>query len=475
MNNISRHSQLAKNTMILTFGKICTQFVSFFLLPLYTSILDPSDYGIVDLISTYAFLILPIISLQTDMGVFRFLLDAREDEKKSNTMISTVITVNTVQMFGFILIFSVLHFLIESQYKMFLALEVCLNLYTGTLMQIARGKGKNEIYTISSFISATSSVVMNVIFLAVLRMGVLGMFIGLIISKIITLIYLVFTLKLWKYYKICNFDKELLKEITKYSIPLVPNQLAWWAVGSSDRLVITHVLGMAQNGIFAIAGKFSSMYIAFYNIFNLAWTENSALYVNDKDRDQYLSSVISTMFSLFSMVCIGIIAVMPFVFPIIINEKYIDAYPQIPILMCAVLCQSVVGLISVIYTAKKKSVVLAKTSFWIALINIVTDIGLVKFIGLYAASLSTFIAYAAMMLYRFYDVKKYANIKIPRRKLILTTLLAISVCIGYYLNIKFLQILMLLLTIIIAVVENSVFIITSIKMILNKVKILKES
>lgn len=474
MNNTSRQNQLAKNTLILTFGKICTQFVSFFLLPLYTTILDPSDYGIVDLISTYAFLILPMISLQMDMGVFRFLLDTRQDEKQSNMMISTVITVNTIQMFGFLFLFFMLHFLVESQYKIFLALEVCLNLYTCTLMQIARGKGKNEIYTISSFLSATSSVAMNVVFLVIFRMGVLGMFIGLIISKIITLIYLVFALKLWKLYQIKNFNMEQFKEILKYSAPLVPNQLAWWAVGSSDRLVITHVLGMAQNGIFAIAGKFSSMYIAFYNIFNLAWTENSALYMNDKDRDQYLSSIISTMFSLFSSVCIGIIAAMPFIFPVIINEKYIDAYPQIPILMCAVLCQSVVGLISVIYTAKKKSGVLAKTSIWIALINVITDIGLVKFIGLYAASFSTFIAYAIMMIYRFYDVKKYAEIRIPRRKLILTTLLTIGVCIGYYSNIKFLQILMLLLTITIAVVENSAFIVASIKLVLDKVKILKE-
>ena len=46
---MSRNKELAKNTMILTFGKICTQFVSFLLLPLYTAILEPEVYGIADL------------------------------------------------------------------------------------------------------------------------------------------------------------------------------------------------------------------------------------------------------------------------------------------------------------------------------------------------------------------------------------------------------------------------------------------
>ena len=33
---MSRKTELAKNTAILTVGKLCTQCISFFLLPLYT-------------------------------------------------------------------------------------------------------------------------------------------------------------------------------------------------------------------------------------------------------------------------------------------------------------------------------------------------------------------------------------------------------------------------------------------------------
>ena len=50
---MSRSKELVKNTAILTIGKMCTQFVSFLLLPLYTALLSTEEYGIVDLFTTY--------------------------------------------------------------------------------------------------------------------------------------------------------------------------------------------------------------------------------------------------------------------------------------------------------------------------------------------------------------------------------------------------------------------------------------
>ena len=47
---MSRKTELAKNTAILTVGKLCTQCISFFLLPLYTAILSTEEYGTFDLL-----------------------------------------------------------------------------------------------------------------------------------------------------------------------------------------------------------------------------------------------------------------------------------------------------------------------------------------------------------------------------------------------------------------------------------------
>ena len=52
----------------------------------------------------------------------------------------------------------------------------------------------------------------------------------------------------------------VLKEIIKYSVPLIPNMISWWIVSASDRTIISTVLGVAQNGIYSAANKFSGVF-----------------------------------------------------------------------------------------------------------------------------------------------------------------------------------------------------------------------
>ena len=76
---MSRIKDLTKNTLIITIGRISTQFITFLLLPLYTSLLSTEEYGSVDLITTLVQLIIPITSLMIDQGVFRYLLNCKDE------------------------------------------------------------------------------------------------------------------------------------------------------------------------------------------------------------------------------------------------------------------------------------------------------------------------------------------------------------------------------------------------------------
>lgn len=83
-----KEKQLIKNTIIVGVGKVCTQFISFFLLPLYTSLLSAEEYGIVDLLNTYVALLIPIFFFQSDQAVFRFLIDVRDQEEEKKNILT---------------------------------------------------------------------------------------------------------------------------------------------------------------------------------------------------------------------------------------------------------------------------------------------------------------------------------------------------------------------------------------------------
>lgn len=465
---MSRKKDLAKNTVILTFGRICTQFVSFLLLPLYTAILEPEVYGIADLFNSYIYLIIPLVSLMLDQGLFRFLLECREDEKRKKTLLSTVLLINGIEIIIYLLIYMLIQRFIGSQYKIFLLIDVAINILLNTLLQFARGVGKNGVYAISSFLSASMTVVSNVVTLVFLRMGAWGLFISTVIGRSIALIVTVILLKTWRYFGVKEFSKDEAKRLMSYSLPFIPNQLSWWIISVSDRTIISWFLNVAANGLYSVANKFSSIYITFYNIFNLSWTESVSLHINDKDSEEFLENTINTMFKLFYAVCIGIIAYMPLVFPLLINKQYNRAYEQIPILMLAVLFQVIVGLYSVIYVALKKSTEIAKTSFWAAVINIGVDVALIKFIGLYAASISTLVAYATMSVYRYFHIKKYVNVPLHKKAIYL--LITVIVCLSYYCNNDFMNIFMALAVTVFAVASNKDFIQDTITIIFTSIK-----
>lgn len=452
---MNRSKELAKNTVILTIGKMCTQFVSFMLLPLYTTLLSTEEYGVVDLLITYISLLLPLVCWQLDQGIFRFMLDIRDDNNKIKSLFSSILALNFFQSLIFVLLFYILTpFFFISEYKIYLLLGVVLNVLSSLLMQFARGLRKMFHYSVASFLTAVSTVCLNVLFVAVFKMGANGIFIATMCGIGINCVYLIIALGAWKYIDIKGINIKLIIDVCKYSAPLIPNQISGWILSASDRTIVSQFISIAANGVYSVANKFSNLVGTFYGFFNLAWVETVSVHYNDEDRDSFISEMIETVLNIFVSVCVCIIAIMPFVFPIMVNSKYEDAYYQIPILLVAVIFQILVGLYSAIYIALKKSVTIARTTIAGAIINVVVNIALIRFIGLYAASISTLVSYACVALYRKVDVKKYVNINLNKRNVISNIIMVITVTIGYYINLNFTNIILFVLAVIYALFIN---------------------
>lgn len=211
----------------------------FFLLPLYTAILSTEEYGTFDLLVTYSTLLLPLVNWQLDQGLFRFMLDYRGNKEEQGKLFSTLLLFSTIQSIIYIILLFVQN-LFENSKCVFLLLYVVLHVYTALFLQFVRGLGYSVKYTIASFISASATTVLNVIALAILKMGLQGLFLSTLIAQFLTLLYLVFTSKAWEYFSAKSIRPTVFKRVGAYSIPLIPNNLAWWVVNASDRTIIAH-------------------------------------------------------------------------------------------------------------------------------------------------------------------------------------------------------------------------------------------
>ena len=470
MNN--KKKQLVKNTIIIFLGKTSTQLISFFLLPLYTAYLTTSQYGLVDLIQTYVTLLVPILTLETEMSIFRYLIDSRGKEDDTEKLMNN----NFYILFISMLIFSFVYLLVclttNIPYKLLIYFDVLVCLLSGNFLQVARGMGKTVDFSIACVVTGITTIISNLILIVGLGFRADGMILSMALANGVCSIYLFIRLKLYKYLSFKLKDTKLIKGMLKYSLPLVPNGVSWWIVNVSDRTIISWLIGSAANGLYAINNKFPTILSSLLGIFNLSWSESSALHINDPDRESFFSDVINSMIKLFSCIGLCLITVMPFIFPIFINNKFHDAIYYIPILVIAYVFNVVISLYTGIYIGLKKTKEVASTTIIGAIINIVLNLMFIKIIGIWAAAISTALSYFAMMMYRYFDLKKYMKITFDKKALLSLLFVFTLAFVIYYYNNLYLNILSLVLSIIYAYFLNRTFIKSGVKTVLRKMKII---
>lgn len=442
---MSKKADLAKNTLIIAAGRFSVQLVSFVLLPVYTFFLTPEQYGLVDLIITYVTLMVPIVLLQLDRGAFRFLIDTRGDARATASIIAGAFRVVSLVLVAALAIYAIVAIYFGVPYYLLIAAMVVSTAVMNLLLQIARGLGHNLEFAKASFASAIVLFVSALLLVVVAGVGVPGVLVAMAIAHTIGALYLIYRLRMFNWLKSERGVVDYSGKMVRYSLPLIPSNISWWAISVADRTIITIIIGIAANGIYAVANKYASIFSAVYAVFDMSWTESASLHINSKDKDRFFSEVHNTTLRVFGSLALLMVAGMPIVFNLLVGAEFREAYNYFPILVVAAFSGAIVAQYSTIYIAKKMTGKVFVTSMSAAAINIVLNILFIGKYGLYAAALATVVAYVAMGLFRAYDTKKYVNIKYEKSLVLGVAALGVMASALYYLNSPLLNIVNLLI------------------------------
>lgn len=467
---MDKKKQLAKNTIIIFVGRVCTQFISYFLLPLYTSRLLTSEYGLVDLIQTYVTLLVPIITLELEMSIFRYLIDSRENVSDTKKLMSNNFFILSVSLLSFGVVYCLISSFITIPFRWLILLDIVICVLSGNFLQVARGFGRTVDYSISCILTGITTIASNIVMICLFNKGAYGMIFSMALANFVCVLYLFIRLKLYNYFDFSKVDMRLIKKMNKYSIPLIPNGISWWIINVSDRSIVSFVLGASFNGLYAISNKFPNIISSLTGIFNLSWSESATLHINSPDRDEFFSDITNTVLKLFTSMGVGMIAVLPFIFPIFINKAYNEAYGYIPILVLATVFNVVICLYSQVYLAKKLSRQVATTAILGAIVNIIINVCFIKKIGLYAAALSTLLSYFVMMVYRHIDLKKYVRITLEKGLVFKTIVIFTFSIYLYYKNVFILNVINFIVVLIYAILINKKLLLSSWDALIKKIQ-----
>lgn len=404
---MSRESSLIKNSIVLAVGTFFPKFVAIITLPLLTGYLTQEEYGYYDLITTLVSLLLPVATLQIQSAAFRFLIDCRGNKEKSSSIVNNIFIV-TIPITLIVLVPVFIGF---SGISVANRIAVCIYYFVDiiylTLQQIARGLSYNKAYSIATCVVSILNLVLLAILILGLHSGLFGVLLSLIISNSAACIFLMWWIRNDVEINIKKYASgKQIKTMLAYSWPMVPNNLSNWVLSASDRLVITAVLGVEANAVYAVAGKIPNLLATLQGTFTLAWQENASISANDSDAAEYYSSMFATL-SRFLCGALGcLIAATPIIFKILISGDYEEAYYQMPILFIGILFSCIAAFLGGIYVAKKNITSVGVTTVCTASINLLIDILFIRRIGIYAGSISTLVAYFVLMLFRMIDTKK---------------------------------------------------------------------
>lgn len=433
---MKREKRLFKNTVILSLGAFLPKLTALIVLPILTDCLTKTEYGTYDLVNTLVALAIPLVSLKLENATFRFLIDCRDDKNRSAGIISSSLAaVIGISSALFVVSFLMLR---KAGYAYSVCILIGIYFFLNTLFtmlsQIARGLGRNLIYSFAVCINAFVSMIMIIWLVKSSHMGLNGLLMAMNVSLVIGIFYFVFSIRIFGYLSFSLISTIELKKMFSYSLPLIPNSLSLWMMEFSDRFIVTAFLGIEMNAVYAIANKIPGLFHTLQNTFISAWQENASESIKDEDSDEYYSYMFDIVFTLMIGILACLIAVTPLLFRLLINAKYIQAYYQMPFLFGGMVCFSLSSFLGGIYAAHRKTKTIGYTTIAAAIMNLLLDLGLIKQIGLYAASISTFLSCLFLVIFRMMDVRKFQLMKYNIKKIVVYSFIMVIMGILLFIN-----------------------------------------
>lgn len=456
-------NRLAKGSLIYGIGAALQRFISLLLLPFFTSVLTPQDYGIVALISLIGVAMSGLLTLGTgnSMGLIYF---KQEDLKKRPTIIWT--TVVLMALNG-LLLYSVLWLIAPivselmfqtAEYATLIRLTFLgsvLVAITDPWLAFLRMEELAKKYVVITLGGGLLTAAISVFLVLYMRFGVVGLLLAGTLGSAIMLVvtWLVVGRKIG--YKL---DSKLFLPLVRTGFPTIFGLFAFLLIDYADRQMIERILGLGDLGIYSVGYSFGMVMMVAMNAFATAWPPFFMSYINKKDEAKKVFSYVLTYYVLGfgGLVVLFFLVARPIAL-LMTAPNFHDAWV-------------VVGLVAAAYALKGCYLILLPGIYfasklkwqsiieWVAaIINIGLNILLIPIYGILGAAIATFISYLALPVLAWLIARSHLKVDYEWARLGITSIfISFFSLLAYFLSKAFDEISLSVLGIFVTVVISYV-------------------
>lgn len=439
---MSSIKSLLGQTAIYGLPTIVGRLLNYFLVPLYTAVLPPANYGVVSELYAWVAFLIVLLTFGMETAFFKFFNDKENKDEVFKNSFLTVLGVNL--LFLLLLLFfnqpiaDALLYSNHNEYIVLLGIIVCIDASSALPMAKLRSENKATKFSIIHFTAIAVNIILNLIFLYFFldpsrpEEGVLFILIANLISSLVKPIgtfsdFIGLKLK---------YNAVLAKEMFKYATPLVIAGFAGIINETLDRVMLKQLLynrgglslkaAEAQLGIYSACYKLAMIVTIFLQAYRYAAEPFFFANAKDENRNKLYAKIMNYFIAAVCLVFIGVALNIDVFKHFIRNEAYWVGLEVVPILLIANVFLGIYFNQSIWYKLSGQTKFGAYIAIGGAIITILINFIFIPLYGFWASAWATMIVYALQMIASYLLGQKYYPIKYNLRKFVLYFGLALT-------------------------------------------------
>ncbi len=422
--------QFFNDTAIYSIAGILARGASFLLLPLYTPVLSPSDYGIYDIIGVFSSLAQVMIVLEISQAMYRYYPDTSiEVDKTGYASTALWFTIGSYAVFvvvGILLAQPLSTLILDTPDQAKLMRVALLSLWCGgvfsLLSLLLRCQMQAIAFAITSLGTTIATLLVSVFLVLVLRLGVIGVIAGNLAGNAVGVVLSVFFVRhnlRWR------FDWTKLVEMLKFSIPLVPSSIGAFVAMYIDRIALKQIMSFTEVGLFGIGYRLVSPISLI--LISMASSLTPLIYANYRrpEAPWEIARIFQYSVALALLILLGISLFAREALILLTTPAYYAAADVVPFLALATLLAGMY-----IYTPglgiAKKTGLIAIINILSAILNTVLNFALIPVLGIMGSAVATLLSTIVVFYLNMAYSQKYYPVPHNWKQLGLATLFTIG-------------------------------------------------
>jgi O-antigen/teichoic acid export membrane protein len=404
--------QFLKDSVVYGFSRFLTYGISLILIPIYTRVFNPSDYGIIDILNVFESIVGLTIALEISQAVIRLFPEMKTEVERvaysSTALWFTVFVYAVFVITAWVFADTLNAVLIDDNHHQNLFQIAVLAMAVVKIFIVAQTQLRCRLqplqYAATSVLFALASAVISLLFIFVVQIGLIGVFIGELCGAAIAgMVAFYYSRRDFSF----TFDFTKLREMLRFSVPLIPSSVAFFVYLYIDRIAIRELLSLDALGVFGIGYRVTSVVQLLMFGFQIALTPLIYTYHSDPRTPVDLARLFRLFLFGALIFSMGLILFADEVLLVMTGPAFYEAATVIPFLVPATLLLNMY-IFTPGLSIQKKTHIFAAVNVVGAILNAVLNFVFIPIWGIQGAALATFLSSAIIfMSHMIFSQKSY--------------------------------------------------------------------